>query len=121
MVQRTNAVCGGRESVSVMKGEVDSSILSGSTTFHVRYSPFGDRTAYIQKLNAKCHELPRAVAAKQLLYSITSSARLSIDMDLSRKFPRACGYRLQIRQERSSQEARNSREFRGLHSGQRLF
>ena len=33
MVQRTNAACGGRESVSVMKGEVDSSILSGSTIF----------------------------------------------------------------------------------------
>src|ERR1043166_1325877 len=32
MVQRTNAACGGRESVSVMKGEVDSSILSGSTS-----------------------------------------------------------------------------------------
>jgi len=32
MVQRTNAACGGRESVSVMKGEVVSSILTGSTT-----------------------------------------------------------------------------------------
>ena len=31
MVQRTNAACGGRESAGVMKGEVDSSILSGST------------------------------------------------------------------------------------------
>ena len=33
MVQRTNAAQGGRESVSVMKGEVDSSILSGSTKY----------------------------------------------------------------------------------------
>ena len=32
MVQRTNAACGGRKSVSVMKGEVVSSILTGSTT-----------------------------------------------------------------------------------------
>jgi hypothetical protein len=32
MVQRKNAMYGGRESVSVMKREVDSSILSGSTT-----------------------------------------------------------------------------------------
>jgi hypothetical protein len=31
MVQRTNAARGGRESVSAMKGEVESSILSGST------------------------------------------------------------------------------------------
>jgi len=31
MVQRTNVACGGRESVSVMKGEVVSSILTGST------------------------------------------------------------------------------------------
>src|SRR5262245_36301391 len=31
MVQRTNAACGGRESVSAMKGEVVSSILTGST------------------------------------------------------------------------------------------
>ena len=32
MVQRTNAACGERESASVMKGEVVSSILTGSTT-----------------------------------------------------------------------------------------
>jgi hypothetical protein len=32
MVQRTHAACGERESVSVMKGEVVSSILTGSTT-----------------------------------------------------------------------------------------
>jgi len=32
MVQRTNAARGGRASVSVMKGEVVSSILTGSTT-----------------------------------------------------------------------------------------
>jgi len=31
MVQRTNAARGGRASVSVMKGEVVSSILTGST------------------------------------------------------------------------------------------
>ena len=36
MVQRTNAACGGRESVSVMKGEVVSSILTGST---ILFSP----------------------------------------------------------------------------------
>jgi len=32
MVRRTNAACGGRESVSAMKGEVVSSILTGSTS-----------------------------------------------------------------------------------------
>src|SRR5207248_9122064 len=32
MVQRTDALRGGRESVGVMKGEVVSSILTGSTT-----------------------------------------------------------------------------------------
>ncbi len=31
MVQRTNAACGGRESVGVMKGEVVRSIRTGST------------------------------------------------------------------------------------------
>jgi hypothetical protein len=39
MVQRTNAVRGGRASVSVMKGEVLSSILSGSTIFARRWLP----------------------------------------------------------------------------------
>ncbi len=37
MVQRTNADYGGRESVSVMKGEVVSSILTGSTTSYLYF------------------------------------------------------------------------------------
>ena len=43
MVRRTNAARGGRESVSVMKGEVDSSILSGSTISSFDFRTVGAR------------------------------------------------------------------------------
>jgi len=59
MVQRTNAARDGPESVGVMKGEVDSSILSGSTTqIFTDSCPFFSLTDYFAELR-DVREVPK--------------------------------------------------------------